>query len=187
MSVLMSESFINSFNRFIQMADSFRNKSIGCQYEWATESIDSLTHSLRLCKPHLARHKYIINCRLHWMPLKLESFSCENDVLTRDCDIYRECARDCDVSACDACNKRICSESARRETDRSVMREIGQFWSLASQSCISINLLELEAQFPPLIQAITLFFNKNHWFYWAQLSVMVLAATACLRTSAWII
>ncbi len=42
MSVLMSESFINSFNRFIQMADSFRKESIGCPYEWATESIDSL-------------------------------------------------------------------------------------------------------------------------------------------------
>ncbi len=25
----------------------------------------SLTHSLRLCKPHLARHKYIISRRLH--------------------------------------------------------------------------------------------------------------------------
>ncbi len=32
MSDLMSESFINSF----------RNESIGCPYEWATESIDSL-------------------------------------------------------------------------------------------------------------------------------------------------
>ncbi len=37
----------------------------------------SLTHSLRLCKPHLARHKYFISCCLHWMPLKLESFSRE--------------------------------------------------------------------------------------------------------------
>ncbi len=37
----------------------------------------SLTHSLRLCKPYLARHKYIINRRLHWMPLKLESLSRE--------------------------------------------------------------------------------------------------------------
>ncbi len=42
MSVLMSESFIHSFNRFIQKADSFRNESIGSPYEWATESIDSL-------------------------------------------------------------------------------------------------------------------------------------------------
>ncbi len=42
MSVLMSKSFINSFNRFIQTADSFRNESIGRPYEWATESIDSL-------------------------------------------------------------------------------------------------------------------------------------------------
>ncbi len=42
MSVLMSESLINSFNRFIQTTDSFRNKTIGCPYERATESIDSL-------------------------------------------------------------------------------------------------------------------------------------------------
>ncbi len=35
----------------------------------------SLSHSLRLCKPHLAWHKYIISHHLHWMPLKLESFS----------------------------------------------------------------------------------------------------------------
>ncbi len=33
----------------------------------------SLTHSLRLCKPHLARHKYIISCHLYW--LKLEPIS----------------------------------------------------------------------------------------------------------------
>ncbi len=35
------------------------------------------THSIRLFKPHLARHKYIINHRLHWTPLKLESLSRE--------------------------------------------------------------------------------------------------------------
>ncbi len=50
------------------------------------------------------------------MPIKLESFSRENNVFTRDC----ECARGCDVSACAAGNKRIGSESARRETDRQV-------------------------------------------------------------------
>ncbi len=44
----------------------------------------SLTHSLWLNKPHLARHKYIISRRLHWMPFKLELFSRENDVFTRD-------------------------------------------------------------------------------------------------------
>ncbi len=42
MSVLMRKSFINSFNRFIQTADSFRNESIDCHYEWAIESTDSL-------------------------------------------------------------------------------------------------------------------------------------------------
>ncbi len=56
------------------------------------------------------------------MPFKLESFSRENDVLTRDGDIYCECARGCDVSACAAANKRIGSESARRETDWSPIR-----------------------------------------------------------------
>ncbi len=37
----------------------------------------SLTHSFRLFKPHLARNKCIINRHLHWMPFKLELFSCE--------------------------------------------------------------------------------------------------------------
>ncbi len=41
MSVLMSEPFINLFNIHLK-ADSFRNESIVCPYEWATESIDSL-------------------------------------------------------------------------------------------------------------------------------------------------
>ncbi len=48
-------------------------------------------------------------------------------MFTRDCDIYCECARGCDVSACAAGNKRIGSESARRETDHRsgpVIREI---------------------------------------------------------------
>ncbi len=40
-----------------------------------------------------------------------------NDMFTCDCDIYCECVRGCDVSACAAGNKRIGSESARRETD----------------------------------------------------------------------
>ncbi len=41
-----------------------------------------------------------------------------NDMFTHDCDIYSECACGCDVSACVAGNKRIGSESARRETVR---------------------------------------------------------------------
>ncbi len=40
----------------------------------------------------------------------------QNDVFTRDC----ECARGCDVIAWAPGNKRIGSESARRETDRPV-------------------------------------------------------------------
>ncbi len=85
----------------------------------------SLTHSLRLCKPHLARHKYIISRRLHWMSIKFESFSRENNVFTHYCDIYCECAHGCDVSASAAGNKKIGLESARRETDR---LRIGKTW-----------------------------------------------------------
>ncbi len=40
-----------------------------------------------------------------------------NNMCTRDCDIYCECVRGCDVSACAAGNNRISSESARCETD----------------------------------------------------------------------
>ncbi len=69
----------------------------------------SLTHTQAL-------HKYIISRCLHWMPLKLESFSHETMLFTRDC----ECARGCDVSACAAGNKRIGSESAKHEIDRPV-------------------------------------------------------------------
>ncbi len=38
-------------------------------------------------------------------------------MLTRDFDFYCECARDYNISACAAGNERICSESARHETD----------------------------------------------------------------------
>ncbi len=55
MSVLMSESFINSFNRFIQTADSFKNESIGCLCEWATESIDSLDSF-----KHVMKHRCVL-------------------------------------------------------------------------------------------------------------------------------
>ncbi len=49
------------------------------------------------------------------MQLNLESFSRETTCLHAT-----ECARGCDVIACAAGNKRIGSESARRETDRPV-------------------------------------------------------------------
>ncbi len=43
--VWMSESFSPSFNRFVQMADSFRNQASDYRlYEWVTES---LTHLIR--------------------------------------------------------------------------------------------------------------------------------------------
>ncbi len=74
----------------------------------------SLTHSLRLFKPHLARHKYIIIRRLHWMPLKLESFSRENNVLTHDMYIYCECARGCDVSVRNRQDVRLTGQSPIR-------------------------------------------------------------------------
>ncbi len=50
----------------------------GCTYTFlrVTLYVLSLSHThSRLYKPHLARHKYIISRRLHWMPLK--SFSRE--------------------------------------------------------------------------------------------------------------
>ncbi len=62
----------------------------------------SLTHSLRLFKPHLARHKYIISRRLHWMPLKLELFSSKTTCLQTT---VVSTAHGCDVSACAAGNK----------------------------------------------------------------------------------
>ncbi len=43
MTVLMSELFSHSFNRFVQTADSFRNEASDCLCEWATQS---LTHSI---------------------------------------------------------------------------------------------------------------------------------------------
>ncbi len=45
--------------------------------------------SLWLFRPHLVWHKYIISRRLHWMQLKLESFSCE---------MTCECAHGCVTS-----------------------------------------------------------------------------------------
>ncbi len=75
----------------------------------------SLTHSLRLCKPHLARHKYTISRRLHWMPFKLESFSHETTCLHATVISTVSVRVACDVSACAAGYKRIGLESARRE------------------------------------------------------------------------
>ncbi len=70
--------------------------------------------------------------------IKIRIILTRNDVLTRDFDIYCECVRGCDISACAAGNKRIGSKSARRKTDwlvtDPVMREIGRFRSLAGQS-----------------------------------------------------
>ncbi len=58
---------------------------------------------------------YIISRRLH-NAIQIRIILRLNDVFTHDC----ECARGCDVIACAAGNKRIGSESARRETDRPV-------------------------------------------------------------------
>ncbi len=79
----------------------------------------SLTHSLRLFKPHLA-------WKIHYQsPFTLNAFKNRiiltwNDMYTRDCDIYCDCVCGCDVSACAAGKNWIGSESVRRETDRPV-------------------------------------------------------------------
>ncbi len=78
-----------------------------------------LTNSLRLFKPHLAwqmhyQSPFTLNAIKIWIILT------RNEMYTRDGDIYCECARGCDASACAAGNKRIVSESASRETDRPV-------------------------------------------------------------------
>ncbi len=52
--------------------------------------------------------------------IKIRIILMPNDVFTRDCDIYCECAHGCDISVCAAGNKRIGLESARHETDRPV-------------------------------------------------------------------
>ncbi len=125
----------------------------------------SLTHSLRLCKPHLARHKCIISRRLHWMQLKLESFSGETTCLHAT-----ECARGCDVIACAAGNKRIGTESVRRETDRPVMRKIARFRSLAGQSvhlCIKYIQIENCCCFFVIVNKSTLlpYFGSNKFSF----------------------
>ncbi len=45
LSVLMNRPLNHWLTRFIQTADSFRNESIVCPYEWATESLTHLIHS----------------------------------------------------------------------------------------------------------------------------------------------
>ncbi len=71
------------------------------------------------------------------MQLKLESFSRETiDICISMCETTclhaTECVRGCDGIACAAGNKRIDSESARRETDRPVMRKIIRFRSIGA-------------------------------------------------------
>ncbi len=45
LSVLMNGSLNHWLTRFIQTTDSFRNESIVCPYEWATESLTHAIHS----------------------------------------------------------------------------------------------------------------------------------------------
>ncbi len=105
MSVLMSESFIHSFKRLIHSETSqltvLMNRPLNhwltrfirlliieillyCflsiavsiyTFLWVTLCVLSLSHTHS--HSHLAQHKYFISCCLHWMPLKLESFSRE--------------------------------------------------------------------------------------------------------------
>ncbi len=144
----------------------------------------SLTHSLRLFKPHLARHKYIIIRRLHWMPLKLESFSCENNVLARDCDLLWVCAWLWRL-ACAAGNNRIGSESVRRETDRPITdlgracEKSDRFWSLAAgRSCTKMNLVSNSYDFISMRNKRRLLqYNENYIIkeptYFFPLSLLV--------------
>ncbi len=50
LAVLMNGPLNHWLTRFIQTADSFRNESIGCPYEWATESIDSIHSKCRFAQ-----------------------------------------------------------------------------------------------------------------------------------------
>ncbi len=68
--------FLNLLFIFLPQYASIEER-IECYFVCAV----SLTHSLRLFKPHLAQHKYIISRRLHWMPFKLELFSRETTCL----------------------------------------------------------------------------------------------------------
>ncbi len=54
---------------------------------WVTLCLVFLSHTHSGSASLIWHDKYIISCRLQWMPLKLESFSHENNMLTRDCDI----------------------------------------------------------------------------------------------------
>ncbi len=59
MAVLINRPLNHWLTRFIQTADSFRNESIGCPYEWATES---LTHSIH-------SNGWFIQKRVNWLSL----------------------------------------------------------------------------------------------------------------------
>ncbi len=72
LAVLMNGPLNHWLTRFIQMADSFRNESIGCPYEWATES---LTHSIHSNGRFIQKR---VNCLSlwmdHWIIDSLDSF-----------------------------------------------------------------------------------------------------------------
>ncbi len=76
----------------------------------------SLTLSIRLSKPHLAdwHDKYIISHRLHWMPLKLESFSRETTCLHANVSVLMAVTS---LHVPLAIKKLAWSESPRCETD----------------------------------------------------------------------
>ncbi len=61
LSVLMNGPLNHWLTRFIQTAYSFRNESIVCPYEWATES---LTHSIHLNGWFIQKR---VNCLSLWM------------------------------------------------------------------------------------------------------------------------
>ncbi len=59
LAVVMNGPLNHWLTRFIQTADSFRNESIGCPYEWATES---LTHSIH-------SNGWFVQKRVNWLSL----------------------------------------------------------------------------------------------------------------------
>ncbi len=132
----------------------------------------SLTHSLRLFKPHLAWHKCIISRRLHWMSLKLELFSHETTCL--HATVISTVSVRVGVTSLPA-PLAIKGSARNRQTwdwpagHRSgpVMQEIVRFRSLAGQSVhlyflISLKTAYIEANLPiwQLVECATLWCNS---------------------------
>ncbi len=62
---LNSFKHVESFSNQTQLCVARRHNSSAVALIGTSQYVLSLTRSLRLFKPHLTRHKYIINRRLH--------------------------------------------------------------------------------------------------------------------------